>query len=498
MTQIVNGQSAGRIILRNTIFGVGAQMALRLVSFLFQVLVIRQLGDAQYGQYNIVLAWAGLFAVLGDLGITQYYRREIARDRSTTGKFFWDMVTLRLLLAVLTTIVTVGGAVLFLRPLDDQKIIAIVLFTSTYFFQAFLVPMTSVLEGNERIDVVSILVVIGQVIFLTAGGLFLWAGKNYVWLVIAALLNIPVLIALSYRFVRRNNLGPPRFNLNPDLWWGIIKYGIPFGLIQLTLTISLSADRIFLTQFGFSAQEIGWYSIAYNLTLNFISVASAFNSAFQPTLAREHTNNPAAAPRWYFRSVKMILFLGLPLAVGGMLLAEPLISTIYKPENRAAFIAFMIIIWDLPLRLYNDFCGNMTTSIVRERGAARINASQAITNVVTNFILVPYFGMIATAFTTVLTDLVGTVQFYVLFRREFGFGLGFKYLARIVLSAGIMGILIVVMSRLGLHLFLILPLAGLSYLVLVWATGVFTAEERAIFSGLARKVTGRLRPNANS
>lgn len=491
MMQSDSTSSSGRIILRNTIFGVGAQMALRLVSFLFQVLVIRQLGDTQYGQYNIVLAWAGLFSVIGDLGITQYYRREIARDRTTTGKYFWDMVTLRLLLAIVTTVVTVGGALLFLRPLDDQKLIAIVLFTSTYFLQAFLIPMTSVLEGHERLDVVSVFVVIGQVIFLTAGGLFLWAGKNYVWMVIAALLNIPILITFTYRFMRHNNLGPPRFHLNPGLWWSIIQYGIPFGLIQLTLTISLSADRIFLTQFGFSAQQIGWYSIAYNLTLNFISVARAFNDAFQPTLAREHALNPPAAPRWYFRSVKMILFLGLPITVGGMLLAEPLITIIYEAENRAAFIVFLIIIWDLPLRLYNDFCGNMTTSIVREQSAARINASQAITNIVTNFILVPYFGMIATAFTTVLTDIVGSVQFYVLFRREFGSGLGFKYLIRIVLSAAVMGVLIVLLNNIGWHVFVVMPLAGLAYLALVWATGVFTEEEQALFSALVRKIRRR-------
>ena len=68
-----NGErKIGKIIARNTIFGLGAQFALRVVNFTFTVLIIRNLGDSQFGQYSIVLAWVGLFGVIGDLGINQY------------------------------------------------------------------------------------------------------------------------------------------------------------------------------------------------------------------------------------------------------------------------------------------------------------------------------------------------------------------------------------------------------------------------------------------
>ena len=38
-------QSVGRTIARNTAFGVGAQLVLRVASFIFQVAVINNLGD---------------------------------------------------------------------------------------------------------------------------------------------------------------------------------------------------------------------------------------------------------------------------------------------------------------------------------------------------------------------------------------------------------------------------------------------------------------------
>src|SRR5258706_4712302 len=96
----------GRTIARNTAFGVGAQLVLRMASFIFQVAVINNLGDENWGKYNIVIGWATLFGVLGDLGITQYLTREIARDKSNANQLFWNSVILRFLLATVTEDVT--------------------------------------------------------------------------------------------------------------------------------------------------------------------------------------------------------------------------------------------------------------------------------------------------------------------------------------------------------------------------------------------------------
>ena len=111
----VEQQSAGRIIARNTAFGVGAQFALRGLGFLFGLLVARRLGNADYGQYQVVLAWAGLFSFIGDLGITQYMTREIARDKKRVGEMFWDVAALRFLLAI------VAAVSLVLKPQPTRK-----------------------------------------------------------------------------------------------------------------------------------------------------------------------------------------------------------------------------------------------------------------------------------------------------------------------------------------------------------------------------------------
>jgi O-antigen/teichoic acid export membrane protein len=488
-------RSVGRTIARNTIFGLGAQFALKVVTFIFQVLVVRRLGGAQYGQYQTVLAWASVFSVIGDLGITQYFTREIARNHTRASELFWDMVALRLILALLASIVTTVGAVAY--GYAFEIVFAIFLFTLTYFLQAFLVPLNNVITGNERLDITSVFAVISQVIFIVSGGLFLFLGLDFIWLVIASALNIPVITYLSLRVVRRNNYGPPRFRIQPREWFRIIRAGLPFGFQQLTLSFAFRVDTIVLSRFV-SDLQIGWYNVAYqNLTLTIVSAATAFNNALLPTLAREHERDPQAVRPWYYSSVKMILFLALPIAVGGMLTADKIIA-IYQPEIAPAAVALAILIWDIPFVMYHAFCGILTTSVKLEHPAARIYTSLGIANLLLNLLLVPRFGIIGSSFATVFTDVLGAVQFYFLFRREFGAGLGFSRLIRLAMAAAVMGL--VVYALRDLHIGILAAIGGGVYLALVWWSGAFSPEERTRLIGFANRLISavarrlRLRP----
>lgn len=484
-------RSAGRTIARNALFGFAAQTLVRVFSFLFQILIVRTLGGEQVGQYGIVLSWTTLFAVLGDLGITQYLAREIARDARKSSELFWDVVLLRGILAVVAAVVTTLGAVW--RGYSPEIVLGVALYTLTYFLSAILVPLSSIIYGNERVDITSLFEVIAQVIFIIVGTLFLVAGLSFVWLVIASFISFPILIGMSLWVIRRNNFGPPRFSYNPRLWSGIVWAGLPFAFIQLALSLSFHVDTIILSGYV-SELHVGWYSIAYGLSMNFVSFTRAFNAAVLPTLARQHANAPETVPPWYYRSVKMMVFIGLPIAIGGMMLAQHAIGFLYEPVNLPAAIAFAIIIWDVPLLMYTAFCGNLTTSIKQERVSMRIYVSLAIFNLIINFILVPSFGIVGSAFATVLTDGFGAMQFYFFFRKTFGQGLGLKYMLRLVLAGVVMG-LVIAGSITSINWIIVGIISVLVYLGTVWLVRAFKPDERtdiaAVFNRLTRRIALR-------
>lgn len=481
-------RSVGRTVARNTVFALGAQLSLKAAGFIFTILVVRNLGGDNFGQYQTILAWAGLFSVLGDVGISQYLTREIARDRSKSAELFWDIFALRMILALVAAVVTIVGAIA--ANYETNIVIGIALYTSSYFLQSLLQPMISVLDGNERLDVTSVFNVISQVVFLVMGTLFLLAGFSFVWLVVAEILRLPIVLFLAFRSIRRFKLTPPPFKVNSRIWLSLLRAGVPFALVQLSLTFAYQFDTVLLSQ-QVSNEHIGWYRMAYNLIFTLIALPQAFNSAMQLSLAREHAVDPTSVLPWYYRSVKMMVFITLPIAVGGTVLADKIIGSVFGPENLPAAIILAMIIWDLPFLIYNNFCGNMTTVIKHERSAARIFGSEGVLNVVLNLFLIPRFGIIGSTFATILTDLSGSAQFYLLFRREFGRGLELLRIIKIGIAAVLMGVLVYFLR--DWNLLLSVPLAAVFYLVLVWNIGVFTTDERGLLTGM---VIRRLRRTA--
>jgi O-antigen/teichoic acid export membrane protein len=118
-------------------------------------------------------------------------------------------------------------------------------------------------------------------------------------------------------------------------------------------------------------------------------------------------------------------------------------------------------------------------------------------NLVLNLVLIPHFGIIGSSFSTVLTDMVGALSYYVMLRHEFGPGLNFARVIRLVAAAAIMGLLIEFIR--DWNILVVAGIGALVYVAVVWVSGAFSREERQQLIGLASRlfsaVTHRLRPS---
>jgi O-antigen/teichoic acid export membrane protein len=478
---------ATRTIIRNTAFMFAAQISLRVVNPIFNIFVIRQLGDAQFGEYSVVLTWVTIFSVIGDMGIAQYMTREISRDREAAMHLFWDVTALRFILALIASLVTIGGAVLL--GYSSAFILATALYCAGYFFQAVIMPLAAIIGGYERLDILSVLAVTGQIIYIIAGVITLVLAPNYVWLIAASLINMPIVIVALIWLVRRYKVTPPAFKLNPGTWWALIRAGFPFGINQVSLTLAYRFDTLVLNSYV-ASQVIGWYNASYNFSRSLTTFAAAFSTALVPTLAREHATNPENVHIWYYRSFRLLLFTGLPLAVGGSLLADKLIPFIYGEAFAPASLAFAILVWDTLLLMYTSLAGNIAQAIRKEGTAARIFAAEAVLNLALNLIVIPRYGMVGAAVTTIATELAGTLLFYRFFRREFGAGLNFRYTMRMVLAAAIMGIVVYVLH--DQSMLLVIPVGGIAYILAIAITKALTADEQELILKGFRRIFQRV------
>ncbi|WP_031460564.1 oligosaccharide flippase family protein, partial [Chloroflexus sp. MS-G] len=149
-------QLAGTI-LRNSVVGMIAQVAIKLLSFCFSIFIVRQLGASDFGQYAAVIGFGSVFLFIADLGLAPYTVREVARLRSEPHNLekirdlYADVLGLRLVLALIAGVLVVSAAIITARPL--LMIGAIALNGLTLLVYAVHGSSEAVLAGYERLDV---------------------------------------------------------------------------------------------------------------------------------------------------------------------------------------------------------------------------------------------------------------------------------------------------------------------------------------------------------
>ncbi len=482
--QLKQSRGLGRTILKNTFFVTSGGTILRVIGFLFSVYIIRNLGDTRYGQYSIVLQFVGLFQIFLELGMTQFVMRSIAQDRTRTGTLIWNLISLRLLLAILGLVAIPSIGYLF--GYSSEIILGIFLYSTSFLFAAFLVPIQTVLEGNERLDHTTIIDVIGRVGFYAFGGALLLLGGGYISLVVASLIVMPLQIIYAIRTVRKHKLMSFRPRIEINSWPSILRSGLPFGVISLFLTIAFSIDTVMLSWFETDA-AVGWYNVAYGLVQSIPFFFTGFSKAILPSLSKTYVFDPIEVNRWYRTSIKFILIVSLPIAVGGMILSIPLIRFLYTDEYLPSAIALKVLIWDIPFLMFTSFGGNITTIVNEERAAARIYGINTLANVILNLIAIPRFGVIGASLVTVVTDFVGALQFHFFLKRKMDLPDITGILIRAVAASTIMGLIIWKLPN--WNLFLLIGLGALIYGIALVVSGVITRDEWSMIRhGLARAV----------
>ncbi|WP_129674282.1 flippase [Candidatus Chloroploca sp. Khr17] len=401
--------SLGRTILRNTLFVSSGGGLIRLLTFAYTILYVRTLGESVYGQYATVLAFGGLFGIFFELGMTQYVERTLAQDRSRLSELLWLLIGVRLLLAL----AGIGLLPLLALGLGYERVIvlSILVLSLTYVLAAVLAPLMVIFTSHERYDLWTLCQVVGQVGTIAIGVPVLLMGGGLVALVSVGLVVMLLQIVVCLGCLRYIHLDPVHFNFDRRAVPGFLRASLPFALSALALTISFNIDTVLLSLLQ-PSEVVGWYSAAYKLVPTAISILGGFLTVITPSLARTYVSDRETVHHWTRISIKWLALFALPVAMGTSLLAPQIIALLYGPAFAPAAVVLAVISWDIPLRLFNAFAGNVTAAVGLERAAWRTFMTGALIGVVLYAPAIMAFGMLGAAVVTVLTDGINAILFY--------------------------------------------------------------------------------------
>ncbi len=456
-------------VVRNSTFVMGIQVVMKILGFLFNVYIVRRLGANAFGQYSAVMAFIAIFAIFSDLGMAPYMLREIARDRKNVYWLLPNVVLIRLLLSALVVAVTTAAAYLLGKTPD--VVLGTFIAACGLFLYAFQGPLDSTLVAWERLDYAAGFSLVNQLVFWSLGTLFLLMGWGFIGLLTATLAGVAVMAALEgrvvFRYIRFRDL-----TFSVARWKDVLKAGLPFGVSGLSFSLQGRFDSV-LMSIVLTDAAVGWYNVPLQLIYMLMLLAQSVSAAMFPSLTRAYSENQHSIYGIVHRSLKYLLMISLPIAVGGTLVADKLILTLYTEEFVNSIPLMRILIWTLPLLFVSELTGILIMALKYEKEGAKINVSNALLSVVLNLLMVPTLGTIGAATATLIGRSVRLGQYWKLLGSKLLIGTRWPELVRLFLAAAAMGVGLLFMRR--FNLFVSIGLGGALYVVALFA---FRAVER--------------------
>jgi O-antigen/teichoic acid export membrane protein len=221
--------------------------------------------------------------------------------------------------------------------------------------------------------------------------------------------------------------------------------------------------------------QVGIYSAAYRLSDPLNLISNALVVSLFPIMSTTFIKSEEKFTKIYKLSMKYILIIMLPIAVGVTLMADKIIYLIYGSDFKNSASALQIVIWSILFTSMNVVVSHLLISSNLQRLVTLSMTSSAILNVLLNFVMIPVLGYIGAAIATVITkSIMFLVNFYFASRnvRTIPF---YRILAKPLLGAFIMGIFIHSFSY--LNLWVVIFLSCVIYFISLIIIKTFSEED---------------------
>ena len=482
------------IIARNSAFVLGVQVALKILAFLFNVYVVRRLGDVHFGQYSAVMAYVALFASFTDWGLSPYAVREMAKDHKDISWLLPNIVAIRVILSLIITIIAPLSA-LWLGK-ESGTVLGILIASAGLILYAFQGPLDSALTARERLDYTSVFTLINQLVFWGLGVLLLVNGLGFIGLIIASLISVAVVALLSGWTLFKMGVG--RLILSARRWPQLFLAALPFGVSGISHVFMQHFNTI-LMSFVLTDAAVGWYCVPGTLIGPVLLIAQSIAIAMYPSMVRSYTEDTESLPPIVWQSIKYSLIICLPITVGGTVLADRIIITLYEETFVNSIPVLQMMLWMLPSLFLLELLGRVGGTLHLERPGARINVVNAVVTVVLSLILVPTLGIFGAALAALSGVTIRLVQYWRLIGNDRLVGRRWGSLLRVALAAAAMGVVVFVLSQASTFatidskggLLVLIGAGAIAYVVALMVSGGIERQELAFLRKMAMEQIAR-------
>ena len=394
-----------------------------LVQLLYTPLLIRMLGQSEYGLYSLVSSIIGYLTVL-DLGFgnaivvyTAKYRaqKKYDEEKKLHGMFFVVFCVIGLVagllgLGLFFLAPTIFGSTMTNLELEKMKIMLLILafnLAITFPFSIY----SSIINAYEKFTFQKLMSIFNTLMkpLLMIPLLFL-GYKSIAMSIVITVVNIIVLLSNYIYCKKKLDINIKFYGFDKKLFKTIFGYSFFIFLGVIVDKVNWSVDQFVLGAVS-GTVAVSLYSVASNLNTLFINLSTAVSGVLLPKMSKMVANNASNDELTNeFIKVGRIQYLIVFLMASGLTLfgKEFIITWVGKEFTTSYYIALILI---LPLCV--PLIQNLGLSIMQAKNMHKFRsillAVVAIVNIAISIPLAKLYGGVGSAIGTSLSLIVGNI-----------------------------------------------------------------------------------------
>jgi O-antigen/teichoic acid export membrane protein len=436
--------------------------------------VQNEVGHEDWGTYSALLSFGFLFLIFSDLGINQYATKSLASRPEMLKAHFPDLFGIKLLVAFLYPFLMVFAG--WLIGYGEAKLWFLLWISCIQGGMQIVLFFRANFQAAQRFKLDGVASVADRFVLLIFVGILLMTGIRIEEFIFARL-AVTALMILVFYFVLVRLYGWIRPRLNIGEAKKLLRFSYPFAMVMILYSILDKVDQVMLERIS-GDTEAGLYAGAYRwmdafsmylwtvLPIFFARFALFLSDFEEQQKLLEFGQKIAAIPLifasafvFFYGEKLMFLFTNsTPDEIGVM-------TSCLKALFVAVFINAIFAIFS-----------TLLTSTNHERFVNWMVGIGIVINIVLNFIFIPQYGAIASAWTTVATYIFMSITYTIYIHRSLPLRVPYGQMLKLGLSGGLLILLFFGLTQTAMVWYLNTLIAGVFFLFLNFALGLIPRD----------------------
>lgn len=349
--------------------------------------LVRRLGVDTYGLWSYVVAVCGFTGMVANPGLTSYAGQQVAARREAAFETVSDVLVLRVLAGAIASIAVLVVAHFEVR--QDVRLL-LQLFGVASVFTGCL-SLDYVLSSLELFHAQSFISIAQQGLYAIGIFTMIRSPKDVIWVPVSILASALLTIPIGWTFLWREGYRF-RFSIAPRRWAAILVPSLHYAGSSLMSNLYHRTGYI-AVRWYLGPHALGLYAAATRLAdvlRNFLAVPQ---SILMPRMALLE-NSAERIPRLTRIAASILIWFGVPLMVGGVVTAPVVVPWLLGAQFREAVHAFQwVALYMIAAPAATLFAGTVLYAMGRHRAYLVSTLAGAVTAVVLNLVLPPWFGI---------------------------------------------------------------------------------------------------------